>query len=274
MNTQSETEIEVPEKAPAAEGEPQFELRGFDTEAGAGETEITAEQADQIMAGATGGETPQAETPKKEPKVKIGDRSFETAEEAWTYAQELEREKLAADAFRHGIETATQGQLGNPSPAAQKQEEPTEIDPLFYTNPQAYHKKLKEELEQKVISRVDQIAEGRKRNDETWKQFYADYPDLTNAGELVQLTLTQNWDRLKFVDTKIALKEVATKAREMKRRIVADMLPGQELPQVKRVASPGHTGEVTQKEPEAKTLNFVQQFRNLNKKRTARPMRR
>src|SRR4051812_5805032 len=113
MNQQQEVEVTNAEVLPA-EGEPKFEIRGFNTEPEPAAEQMSAEEADRIALGAEEAPAPEAEAPKKEPKVKIGSREFETADEAWAYAQELEQQKLVADAFQHGIETASQGQLGNP----------------------------------------------------------------------------------------------------------------------------------------------------------------
>lgn len=276
MNAQTETTTDekITGTLPEITEDTAFEIRGFNTEPEAEQTGLSAEDADRIAAGITAGgaTSPEVATPepKAEAKIKIGDREFADTQEAWAYAQELEREKLAADAFRHGIETASRAAPGNPPP---RPEEPTEIDPLFYTDPQAYHKKLAAELKQQVLSEVDQVQVKKQRNDETWKQFYQDYPDLAKSGVLVQVALDHNWERLKLVNTNIALKEIAQMARAMKKEITDADAPGQELPRVGSTASPGNGTQVTRKVPEERALSFVEQFRNINKKRNAPPRR-
>lgn len=279
MNNEVQNEAENA-GAEAEAGEPKFEIRGFNAGAageeaqGEGENEVSAEEADQIMAGATPGAASQGEIPKAEPKVKIGDREFATSEEAWSYAQELEREKLAADAFRHGLETAQQVQLGNPQPAQAAPEESDSFDVEFYANPKEFLKKYGENIKSQVKTELEQQQSLKQKNDETWKQFYSDYPDLVSAQKLVQITLSENFDRLRHVNTKVALKEIADKVREERKRLVADLLPGTELKQVKQTASPGGGHEVTRPQAEDKALSLVQQFRNIKRKRTAGPIRR
>ena len=298
MEAQTQEQNEAAEIPAAAEQK--FEVRGFmSTDPAAAEKEafeaaktageISAEEADIIAARIQGRAPPEAagdksaesvpvpqaaaaEAPKKEEaKIKIGDKEFTKTEEAWAYAQELEREKLAADAFRQGIEAATVGQKGNPAPA----EEPKEkFDEQFYANPEEYLKKREQQIEAKVLGRITQETEMKARNEKTWNEFYSEYPDLVNSKELVQITLQQNWEALKFADTKKALKIVAEHTREKRKKMLEDLLPSAELKRVTTVASPGNTVQVTQKAQEEKPLNFVSQFRTMRQRRSTKAVRR
>ena len=261
-----------------------FENRGFmaDITADDGQPELTAEEADAIMSGGPGAAqaaapvlaeegaeeaAPEAPAPAK---VRIGGKEFATAEEAWTYAQELEQEKIAADAFRQGVEAAAQAQPSNPAPQPQ---EPEQIDPLFYTDPAAYFRKREAEVAARVAAEVNQSITIKERNAQTWNKFYSDYPDLSKAQPLVQLVLNQHWNDLQHVETGKALKIIAEKTRAMKREMLADELPGQTLPRVAQTASSGRGVGVTPKPAQEQDLNFIAQMRTMTKKRTSR-MRR
>jgi len=247
-----------------------------------GQPELTPEQADALMAGGAAAPVPAEAAQEEEvegapevpqaaaPKVRIGSREFATAEEAWTYAQELEQEKIAADAFRQGVETAAQAQQSNLPPAPQ---EPEQIDPLFYTDPAAWSRKREAELAAQIEARINQNLTIKERNAQTWTKFYSDYPDLAKAQPLVQLALNQDWNTLQHIETGKALKLLADKVRAMKREMLADELPGQTLPQVRQTASAGRGVGVTPAAPKEQALNFIQQMRTMTKKKASR-MRR
>jgi hypothetical protein len=260
-----------------------FEQRGFAPEsAGPEETPLTAEQADALMGGSAmmadgtpsepdpeGTETAEV-SPEPAKKIKIGSREFDDTDQAWAYAQELEQEKIAADAFRHGVETASYTQQGNlpQAPAA-----PEELDPEFYTNPQEFLRKRDAKLLAQAEERVNAGISMKERNAQTWSSFYKDYPDLANAGRLVQMALNENFDRLKHVQLPIALKEIAEKARQMKKEIIESELPGKTMPTVKAGASAGKGSGVTPKAAPEQALSFTQQMKNMRKNKTAK-MRR
>jgi len=257
-----------------------FELRGFNTEAPEGEKEVTAEEADAIAAQMQAGAAPAAEegveekaaaapAEKPAPKVKIGDKEFATQEEAFEYAKELERQQLANDAFRQGIEAAQRTAQSNPQPATLATPTPEEFGAEFYADPAAYLRKRDEQIAARVKAEISQGLSQKERNEQTWREFYNDYPDLAKAKELVELTLSQNWETLKNAETKKALKIVAEKVREKRKEMLADLLPGEELKTGKAPTSPGNGKEVTLQKPDEKPLSFVNQFKNLRAKRAA-----
>jgi hypothetical protein len=208
------------------------------------------------------------EIPAEEPKFKIGTREFTKQEEAWAYAEQLERERDAADAFRQGVEAASVANRGNPAPAAAAPAAPAEIDPEYYTNPQAYFAKMQAQI---VAQAKNSVFEDQKRAEshkQVWTQFYTDYPDLTTAAELVELTRIQNWETLQHVETKQALKQLAEKTRAKLKPMIDARMPKTELPKVKTTASPGGAAQVTPAKSEPRTLNFTQQMKTLRKNRT------
>jgi hypothetical protein len=268
--------------APPADVAPEFQIRGFHTDENGGTIEITAEEADTIAARIASGQPPEEEAPPGEPapetpkeKIRIGTREFANTEEAWAYAHELEQEKIAADAFRHGVEAASAASQGNPAPTPAPEED---FDKEFYTDPKSYLRKLRNEVETKVTTQIRTESAVAAGLEKLWGEFYNDYPDLAPAKEVVQLVLDQNPDLKSFPmnspKVKEAMKIVAHKAREKRNAWVADLLPGRELPRTKNIASPGGTQVVTTQPRVEPALNFTQQMRTLNKKRPARAVRR
>lgn len=274
-----------------------FEVRGFAGAAEEPEGGMSAEEADALMTGAmaqgagdgeearlmaeaaAGGAQGQGEGEEEEKpaaKIKIGSREFANADEAWAYAQELESEKLTNDAFRHGLDVATKAAQGNQATQQEVTPEEEEIPIEVMYDPKKLARWISEKTNQAkeaAKSEIGQEAARKQRNNDTWSEFYRDYPDLTNAQELVTLKLNENWERLKHVDTKQALKEIAVQARALKSKIAGDAAPGRELPQVRQVGSSGQKSQVTGQKIDAKPLSFVQQQNNLKRKRTARPSR-
>lgn len=202
-----------------------------------------------------------------EAKFKILGREFATQAEAWAYAEQLERERDTADAFRQGVEAAAKLTPSNPASQTQRPAEPQEIDPLYYTDPQAYFTKREAEIIAKATETVEQKSRQKQTHETTWNQFYADYPDLAQAKEFVDLTLQQNWNTLQHVETKQALKQLADKTRAKLKPILDAAMPKVTLPKVKTAASPGGAEQVTRQERPKQALNFAQQLKNLKKSR-------
>ncbi len=212
---------------------------------------------------------PEAEVPAEEIKFKIGGKEFSTQEEAWTYAESLEQERLAADAFRQGVEVASRMNPGNPAPAPAAPTEPEEIDPEYYTNPKAYFAKREAQMIDRARAAIEQDSQRKQTHEETWTQFYSDYPDLASARDFVDLTLQQNWNTLQHVETKQALKQLAEKTRAKLKPIVEARMPKTELPKPKHAVSAGGAEQVTQPKTAAQPLNFTQQMAKLKKGRTS-----
>lgn len=224
-------------------------------------------QQENLEADSAGEEEPQeqeAEQPQvtKAGKFRIGTRTFETQDEAFAYAQELEAEKIAADAFRQGIEAATgQPQDGNP-PAEEEVAE--EESPDFIA--MALDPKKAREFVDKIVTKVTKVADERvaaqERKENTWREFYSDHDDLIGKEYLVTSVLRDRWDELKEQDTKQALKLVADDVRKKWK----DMNPGQALPKTKNPTTAGNSNAgpgVTQQAPEKKPSTFISQFNTL-----------
>jgi len=283
-----ETEATTTTQAP----EPKFERRGFSATAAAPKEEPVTQEAvteEPVTSGelptefsfespeseATPGETAQeaaAPETETEAEYKIGDRTFRTQKEAWSYAEELERERLAADAFRQGVEAAQVSQKGNQNAASPQPEPEEEIPVDVMYDPKKLAKWVSDKAEKaKERAKAELRAESDRqtKHNQTWSEFYNDYPDLNNKASrrIVDSVLQENWGTLAPLETKRALKIVADKARAELKESQLSMAPGQELPRTKQVTSVSTGRVVTKGKTEEKPLNFVQQLRSMKAKR-------
>ncbi len=265
--------------APAVTDATEFQMRGFkadgELEAEA-PIEVTAEDADaiaaQIQAGGTpplDGEVPTAPAPKA--KIKIAGKEFATQEEAFAYAEELERQNLANDAFRQGIEAAQRNAESN-LPAAPAPPEPTpeEISAEMFANPAEFLKKRDQQNEERILARLNQsrTAESAERN--LWDNFRKTYPDLSTDADLAEvqsyIRQPQNWAILSKTETNKALKMAADAIRARHQEIANKYAPGTVLKKVATTGAPGTGREVTRPQTKEKELSFVEQLRQNRKK--------
>lgn len=293
MDTANANDGTLPAEQPQLTGQEKFRRGGFKPAAEViAEVEAApaaaAESADPVMAAAIAADTaayqmdpevpveglsvtnqPEAaateETPAQAEKIKLGGREFSTQEEAWAYAEQLQAEKDTADAFRQGVELASQATKGNPPPPQTAPELPREIDPEYYTNPQAYFAKREQEIIQRAEQVITQKQQAQASERALWDGFYKDYPDLSHLPDLVQLTMQQNWQTLQHIETKAALKQLADKTRAKLQPYKEANTPKVQLPKAPTAVSAGGAPGVTTKAAPKPALNFTQQLKQ-NKK--------
>lgn len=202
-------------------------------------------------------------------KIRIGSKEFTNQEEAFAYAEELERQRDAADAFRLGVEAATKVTPGNPEPAAPP--EPQELDPEYYTNPQEYWRKREQQIIDRAEQRVQQSIQRQRSHEETWNKFYSDYPDLSQVRDIVEMTRQQHWGTLQHMQVETGLKELADKTRAKLRSYVQAQMPKVILPKgPPTTASPGGAPGVTSRQAPKPVLNFAQQVKQNKRGKAAR----
>jgi hypothetical protein len=216
---------------------------------------------EQLASEETAGEDAEThEIAEEEGDIQIGDRKFRTQREALTYAQELERERMTADAFRQGVEAAQRESKGNQFVAP---EETDEIPAEYYANPAKYLR----EREAKIIEKAAQVFEAKRdaqtRHDKTWSDFFNDYPDLHSAKRIVDMVFREKFETLKHVETKKALRIIAEEARKEVNTILEDKMPKQELRRTKQATSQGSGRTVTTEKTEDKPLNFIGQTKTM-----------
>lgn len=231
------------------------------------ETEVPDEfaEAEVTPEAAAAPERPAARA-APEDEIRIGTRTFSNQKEAWAYAQELEQERIANDAFRQGIEAAQNGPKGNLSaePPQPPPEEEIPIEVMY--DPKKLAKWVSDKAalakEQAKVELRQEDAR-RQKHKEVWDGFYSDYPDLTEASEIVDIVFQREFPTLQHTETKKALKIIADKAREVVTKVTRSKLPAKELKPTKQPTTAGSGAPVTTRTPEKTPLNFVSQQKNL-----------
>lgn len=212
---------------------------------------------------------------KKEPlsteKYRIGDKYFETQDQALAYAQSLEREKEIADAYRQGMKEA----LYQPQTAAENVTPPQ--DDLnteeLYTNPKEFLNKFASKIKTETRAELDSKEAQKQQSDQIWREFVERHPGLADfRGEVESFVSSSVNDVRAIIATRgrsSAYDWVATKIKSRFEAYANAVKPKRELPNGSQAASPSSKASgVTPKEPPKKLLSFADQIRTIrNKKR-------
>jgi hypothetical protein len=206
------------------------------------------------------------------PKIKIGAKTFTNQDEAMAYAEELERQVLTDEAFRQGIEAASQIAPSNSnSQVTAATSEPDTVPDIYYTNPAAFLKQRDEQLSARIKAELFAAADKVERDKATWNKFWNDYPDLATSPrtkDLVSTVYQQNFKRLEKVKTDVALKEIATLTRDWMKDLGVTILPTKTLPSTtKPIASSGTSTTVKRPVQEQKPLSWVEEMKNMKQKK-------
>jgi hypothetical protein len=199
-------------------------------------------------------------------KVRIGDREFDTQEAALEYAEKLEGDKLASDAYAQGIQDALSRIPGNVTPtAAPAPVAEDNFDTEFYTNPKEYlaRERTRARDEALAVIRIEQTRE------QLWAKFFTEHPDLDGQRDLCELVYTQNSGILANMDFEKGSKLLATKVRTRFQDWEDRKKPRTELPNVTGKVSGGSSvapQNVTQQKKNDTPLDFAAQLRSLNRR--------
>jgi len=191
--------------------------------------------------------------------IKIGNKTFETQQDAWDYADKLAEERLAQDAYRQGLEDAQQMQAQvTQEPIS---EAPDTFDEDFYGDPKKFLKDYGAKIEKTVTDKINTAATNKERTVQLWKEFYSANPDLQVKDKLVQTIMTENWDAIKDLrNYKDGLKLLAQKTREELKRYSDSDKPSVEMPRTAVQVSTGSGTGVTQPQAPEKKLDFLSQI--------------
>lgn len=256
-------------------GEPEF--REFDDQGnlpgeGDGNPEVFEEEvADPPVEGDEGG-APAAGAGKK---YRIGDKEFDTAEEAHAYATSqistLETERQLADAYRQGIQDAS----GAPNPAASAtpaapSSEPAFDEQLYYADPAAFLKQYGQQITQQVTQQISQQLSVKEQSDKIWSEFVSRHPELADFREEVEQTAGKHLTELKVVNaTKgnaAGYDFVALKVKSNFARYANATRPQRQLPNTRQAAAPAGQSGVTLPKAKQKPLSMAEQVRSIKPK--------
>lgn len=215
-------------------------------------------------------ETPAAEeapAPKVEAPetvIRIGGRTFSSQEEAIRYAEQLEQEKLIAEAHALGVREALQ----HTQPQTPPPPEPS-LEDEFYQNPGETLKKIKEQAKSEALG----VIEAERRRETLWRTFEEKYPDIERRD--AELILSQNMDTIgKMTDVDKAMEALARRTRSEYQRIVERYKPRTELAPSKGqavVPSSNAPRGVTPSKKEEPVLTMAQQLKKMREQKRNLP---
>lgn len=224
----------------------------------------------------TEGET-QDSGPKPMGKYKIGDKLFQTQEEALKYAETqvstLETEKLLADAYRRGMEEAASLVAPHTQDVTPEHKPLGDLNPEdMYANPTEFLSKFAEKIKSDTRAEFDHKERIRSQSDQIWGEFVTRHPMLADFRKEVEEFANQNTQEVRAI---IATKGrgagydfVATKLKSRFEAYANAVKPKRELPNAKQATSPSSPAvDVTPKGGSKKPLSFAEQVRMLRKKR-------
>lgn len=257
------------------------QLRQAKEEARNGNANTTSEETAELPEGSSPVEaraqTPEVETAapeeveteaapegdkKKTGSFRIGTEVFDTQEEAFKYAEELERRNTQAEAYNQGIRDTLQTQQSAGGNAAQTEPEDN-FEERFYSNP----KEALKDIEEKAVARALQTIEAANVRERAWTEFITEHPDIRRKD--AERVLAENWDTLgKMTDYAKAKKILANKVRDEYREIIEAAKPRTELRDKRQTASAsgGTPNSVTHAKKNDAPLDFVSQMKTLNKR--------
>ena len=230
-----------------------------------------AEEIPLVVGGLPNAESTDEVTPEpgvggSEAPIKIGDREFTDQKEAWAYAEGLEKERLANDSYRQGVQDTMNQQPVNAQAQAPVQED--NFDEKFYENPKKYLNDMRREIKEEVNKESAVERQQAQTVEKLWHKFYNDYPDLQGKDKLVKVLLEENWNTIGHMqDSTAAMKILAGKTRAELQGYIEAAKPTTELTNNAGGASGGSQSQVTPKEKEEPVLNFIDQLNKLNDRR-------
>jgi len=210
--------------------------------------------------------------PETKAKVKIGNKEFESYEEAMAYAEAEVIQAEKDKAYAQGIkDSAKQPEKPAPEPEPDLDEE---LAQQIFENPKEAIKKLKEQIRKEMSSTVtaaekaktDAAERAQKIKEET-ENFYKNNADLVDWQDEVNLVVQKNWNTLSKLPADKIASETARMARDYVESVRVKALPKQELPSkiVNGPSSSNPTTTTTKPATENK-VSFVAQVRSTNKR--------
>lgn len=210
-------------------------------------------------------------------KYRIGNKMFETQEQALEYAQthvsQMETEQAISDAYQQGIR-AGMTQPGYAAPAVTPQSLPQDdINPEeLYTDPKAFLDKFAQKIKKETRAEVDQREQERLAADTVWNEFSHRHPMLADFRTEVEDYANKNArDVQAILNTRgrsAAFDYIATKLKTRAAAIAEASKPKRELPNVSTTITPSQkTPSVTPKQDAKKPLSMAEQIRSMKKRR-------
>lgn len=191
--------------------------------------------------------------------IVIGDKSFKTQKEAIRYAEKLEADKQAADAYNQGMRDTL---AANAQPVEPVVEE--DFDAKFYADP----KKALADVKQSATQEAVAIIKAEQNKEVLWNKFLTKNPDVSR--EDAELILQRNFETIgKMTDVDKAMEALATKTRSYYQDIIDRAKPRKELPNKGGQAVSAGTstkGGVTPKTEDKEPLDFISEMKRMRRR--------
>lgn len=209
----------------------------------------------------------QQATPGKDETVVIGNRKFNTVDEALQFLEGLNQPQQSAQPQVPvvPIDQVAQyiGQQGN----VQKQQ-PQEDDDEYFDKPQEWVKKQINSAVTKARDEVNQQLEQERANQEAYEFIYGRHPDLASKQELVDIVTSQHMSEITKLPSKAERADlIAFRVRQRLKSWGVQPSQVQNLEQTPDVNMPSGNGAgVTPQENDEQPLSFADQMRNHQKR--------
>ncbi len=191
--------------------------------------------------------------------IRIGDREFKTQSEAIRYAEKLEADKLAAEAYNQGMRDTLAAHTTVPDAAVEDN-----FEEKFYSNPKAALKEAEERATQNAVN----LVRAEQNKETMWNKFLTKNPDVNR--EDAELILQRNWETIgKMTDYEKAMEVLASKTRSYYQEIIDRAKPRKELPNKggQAVSSGASSkGGVTPKEEKKESLDFISEMKRMRRR--------
>lgn len=211
-----------------------------------------------------------SEEPPKKAKYRLAGKEFDSQEEAFAYAEELDRQaairEAETNAYRQAIMSQQQAQnLGQ----SVTQPEEDDFDAKFYENPKEYLKQMAEQVRQQTREEVLRTVEDRSEEEKLWGEFFSENPDLSGFRRDCEMVLDDHKEQIAALaqtrGKKAASDYLAQKTRAKFQQWADAQKPRREIPDTRRGASSGAAQSVTPKQGDEKPMSFAEQMRTISK---------
>ena len=208
-----------------------------------------------------------AEAPEKQGKTKItiGDKHFETQEEAFAYAQELALSKVADEAYREGVQSTRVQDLGPEVDPAQ--EFLKKIGDKLFEDPAAALAEYGEFIKQSTQKDSEAKTARVQSEQAMWDGFFKTNPDVAEFPDwFKQYTVTQ-LDKYGNLQADKALQEISKNFRGMLKIREDALKPKTELAETSTTVVPASGNPAPSGEKSlAEALDFISAVRKHGKR--------
>lgn len=205
-------------------------------------------------------------------KYRIGDKEFNTAEEAYAFATSqvstLQTEIQVRDAYQQGMQDAAQVQ--NPQQGVTPATEagaPAFDSQKYYENPEEFLQQYAKQVEDRVLNKIQSQTVAQTQAQRVWTEFSSRHPDLADFAPDVDSVAAENMAQLKIVNaTKgpaAGYDFIAMKVREKFQRHAQALKPGRQLSNTRQAQPQGGTVGVTPPKQPKKPKTFSEQIRSM-----------